>query len=277
MNELRIILVAALCGVVFTACGDDDTRVTPRDLGTGGVDMNMTPVDLGPGVDLGPIDLGRGGGTDGGGGGMCPAGECDLVTNGCGAGEACYLLTMGAGMPPMPLCAASGIGMTGASCTTYSNCAPGFTCQGGAGGTPGMCVKYCCDVGSSAGCPTGAMCSIQLTNMDGTLTGAALCRTASNCAIFGSDCPAGDACYPTGGDGTTDCLMPGIRAAGAVCTYTNDCASGSSCYGVAGGPSTCRKLCDTMDMDPGCTGTDVCTSLGIPAPLANLGTCDSPT
>ncbi len=273
MNELRIILVAALCGVVFTACGDDDTRPGPRDLGTGGVDMNMTPIDLGPGVDLGPIDLGRDGGSDGGMVAMCPVGVCDLVANGCAAGEGCQLLSMGAGMPPMPVCAASGIGMTGATCTTYSNCAPGFTCQG----TPGTCVKYCCDVGSSAGCPTGAMCSVELTNMDGTPTGAALCRTASNCAIFGSDCPAGDACYPIRGDGTTDCAMAGTGVAGTSCSHTNDCAGGFSCLGAAGGASTCRKLCDTMDMDPACAGTDVCVSLGIAAPLANVGSCNPPT
>lgn len=272
MNELRMILVAALCGAVLVACSDDPVRM-PTDLGIMR-DMNMPPMDMGPPVDSGP-PMDGGPRVDGGPMGTCPAGECDLVANGCPAGEGCYFLSMGAGMPAMPLCDTSGIGTLGASCMTYSNCAAGFVCQNATATVPGTCEKYCCDVGSSAGCPSGASCSVVLTDMSGNPTGAALCRSPANCPIFGSSCPAGQACYISGGDGTTDCAMAGDVAAGGACMFTNDCLSGFSCLGAAGS-ATCRKLCDTVDMDPACTGTDVCTSLGIAAPLANVGSCNPP-
>lgn len=273
MNELRMILVAALCGVVFTACGDDDIRVLPdggpRDLGPR--DMNTTPVDQGPPVDLGPgTDSGN---PDLGPAGSCPAGPCDLLTNGCPSGEACYFLSSSATTAPEPLCQAGGIGMSGAACTTYSDCASGFMCVGAAGSTPGTCVKLCCDLNSSAGCPAGASCSITLTYGSGTPTGAGLCHAPANCSIFGTDCPSGEACTPFGGDGTTDCSEPGTLTAGQACHYANDCVPGFGCVGPSGS-SVCRKLCNTdAGGVPACTGTDVCTSLGIPAPLANVGAC----
>ena len=271
MNELRMILVAALCGVLFTACGDDDVR-TPTDAGPrdfGMRDMNIVlmdsgPVDLGAGVDMGPV-------------GMCPSGECDLVANGCPAGQGCYFLASAMGAPPAPVCQPSGIGITDGACMTYTDCAPGFICQGAITGTPGACEKYCCDLGSSANCPAGAMCSVVLTDTAGNPTGAALCRSAANCGIFGTDCAAGQGCYLSGGDGTTDCAMAGTLTTGATCMFTNDCAAGYSCLGPGGGTSTCRKLCDTVDMDPACTGAgETCVSLGIPAPLSNVGACTAP-
>ena len=120
------------------------------------------------------------------------------------------------------------------------------------------------------------MCSIVLTDMTGNPTGAALCNAASNCAIFGTDCAAGEGCYTIGGDGTTDCAMAGTLTAGMECMFTNDCAVGFTCLGFTGMPSTCHKNCDTADMDPGCTGTDTCVSRALPAPLTNLGVCTPP-
>lgn len=271
MNELRMIVVAALCGVFLVACGDDD-RPPGGDLGMR--DMNVPPSDLGPPVDGGPgTDLGPR--PDGGGMAMCPAGACDLVTNGCGAGMGCYLLAMGAGTPAVPTCDMSGIGVQGASCMAYSDCAAGFVCVGETATTPGTCEKYCCNLGSSAGCAAGASCSISLTDAMGMPSGAGLCNTASNCMLFGSDCTGGEACFLSGGDGTTDCVTPGTGAAGANCMFTNDCMAGFSCIGPTGA-TKCRKLCDTVDMDPACVGTDVCTTLRIPAPLANVGSCVPP-
>jgi hypothetical protein len=273
MTQLRVFLMAAVCGVILGACGDDDSRMRGGTDAGPPRDMNVPPpVDLGPGVDGGGgggTDGGGGGVDMGGGGGMCPAGECNLLTNGCPAGEGCYFLSMGMGMPPMPLCDMSGIGTLGATCSTYRDCASGFTCQGG------TCQKYCCELGSSMGCPAGAMCSIVLTDGAGMPTGAALCRTAANCDIFGSTCPSGEACYLAGGDGTTDCAMAGMGTTGATCEFTNDCAAGFSCLGSMGGRS-CRKLCDTVDMNPGCAAGETCTSLGIPAPLTNVGACTAP-
>ena len=105
-------------------------------------------------------------------------------------------------------------------------------------------------------------------------TGAALCRTAANCNIFGGDCTGGAACYLAGDDGTTDCAMAGTGTTGATCMYTNDCAAGFSCLGGASG-STCRKLCDSVDMDPGCAAGETCSTLSLPAPLTNVGACAS--
>lgn len=273
MTQLRVFMIAAVCGVFFSACGDDDSRMRGGTDAGPPRDMNVPMVDLGPGVDGGgggDVDGGGGGGVDmgGGGGGMCPAGECSLLTNGCPAGEGCYFLSMGMGMAPMALCDMSGIGTLGATCASYRDCASGYACQAG------TCQKYCCELGSSAGCPAGAMCSIALTDPTTMMpTGAGLCRTAANCEIFGTGCPAGNACYLSGNDGTTDCAMAGTGTTGAACMYTNDCAAGYSCLGGAGGASTCRKLCDTVDMDPGCGAGETCSSLGIPAPLTNVGAC----
>ena len=277
MNQLRVILMAAVCGLVLSACGDDDDRMRgAADLGMAR-DMNVAPVDLGAEVDGGgAVDMGGGGGPDmGGGTSMCPAGACDLLANGCPAGEGCYFLSMGAGMSPMPLCDMSGIGTLGATCMSYRDCASGYTCQGASGSTPGACQKYCCDLGSSVGCPAGASCSIVLTDPTTMMpTGAALCRTAANCNIFGGDCTGGAACYLAGDDGTTDCAMAGTGTTGATCMYTNDCAAGFSCLGGASG-STCRKLCDSVDMDPGCAAGETCSTLSLPAPLTNVGACAS--
>jgi hypothetical protein len=271
MNELRMILVAALCGAALTACGDDDVRpVTdagPRDLGQR--DMNTPPVDQGP-----PVDSGSG--ADLGPAGSCPAGPCDLVANGCATGEGCYFLSSATGAAPAPMCQASGIGVTGSSCTTYSNCAPGYTCIGATATTPGACEKYCCDTGSSAGCPSGATCSITLTDSSGNPTGAALCHAPSNCAIFGADCAPGEACTLFGGDGSTDCSEAGTLTEGQTCIYANHCVPGFGCVN-SGGASTCQQLCNTTAGGaPACPVGQTCNTLNIPAPLTNVGAC-SPT
>lgn len=269
MKMLRFSLVCALgMGTLAAGCGDDDRPPT---------DAGMMPGDAGPPRDAGPpgdagpaTDAGPPAG-DAGPTGMCPAGECDLLTNGCPAGQACYALSAMMGATPAPVCQPSGTGMTGDTCATYGDCSEGFIC------VTNKCQHYCC-AGSSAGCPRGQTCSVQFTDDMGTDLGYGYCKLPDVCdpTATPSGCGTGEGCY-IAMDGSGTCITPShMYTEGMTCMAANDCVPGLACYsiGTTGGP-TCHQYCNTMMMGSCMTAGMMCNPLGIAA-LPNLGICITP-
>ncbi|MDW8362142.1 MAG: hypothetical protein RMK74_07065 [Myxococcales bacterium] len=213
------------------------------------------------GSDAPTPDTGR---TDSGAGGLCPAGECNLLTNaGCPTGQACYFLAESAGMPPRPMCQPAGTGGDGARCTSYMNCREGYTCDTGAG----ICRHYCC-MESDTGCPTGQSCSIVLVDDMGNPLGVGFCKLPDVCdPIAQTGCMGEDACYPTR-DGFA-CARPGTRGEGAACMYVNDCMGRHIC---AGDPARCMRLC-RIGMAGDCGMGQTCVGV---MGLEGIGVCNPP-
>ncbi len=275
MKMLRISLVCALgMGTLAAGCGDDDRP--PTDAGTPAGDAGP-PRDAGPPGDAGPPRDAGPGGTDGGMGGMCPPGDCDLLTNGCPAGQACYMLSAMMGVAPVPTCQPSGTGMTGMTCATYGDCAEGYICvQNPPPATGGKCQHYCCG-GSNAGCPTGQTCAVQFTDMSGADLGAGYCKLPDVCdpTAMMTGCGAGEGCYISD-DGSGTCIASTHSyTEGMTCMAANDCAPGLACYSVGMGGPTCHQYCNTTMMGSCTTMGAMCNSLGIAA-LPNLGICITP-
>jgi len=244
----------------LVACGDDDAR--PVDGGSG-VDTGTPVLPDGGGTDTGTT-LPDGGGTDTGMsmGGMCPSGTCDLISNaGCDSamGEGCYW----GGREMGVVCAPAGAAAVGASCTNVNDCQEGTTCD------DNVCRKICCG-GSDANCDPGDLC-VNFADEMGSI-GFGACRTPSGCdALAQTGCAAGEACYPVGGDGTTDCARPSMGAGttqGASCMFLNGCVAGFFCQGPEGG-GQCSRLCDPMAMPDPCGEGLVCGRLG----STSLGGC----
>jgi len=260
MKKISLFLA---CSLVI-ACGDDDRpsdddpTTTPRDLGP--------RPDTGPAPDFGPpVDMG-GGGTDMGPvSSMCPAGDCDLVSNdGCEAGEGCYFAAAAAGEDPAPLCAPAGSLAEGASCSNANDCQEGFICLG----DPGVCRRICCG-DSDADCDptaTGQLCLINIVDDAGDPTGVGACQLPDDCdPVAQTGCEGSEACFPSG-EGAFSCTDPGPGTQGSDCS-SEQCAAGFLCIDQDGG--TCAQLCDTAD--PTCDADG--TSCGGLAGYEDIGVC----
>ena len=162
------------------------------------------------------------------------------------------------------MCVPAGTAGEGMPCTNVNDCQEGFMCDGD------VCRAVCCN-GSSDSCPVGQSCLISLTDSDMNPTGVGLCRFPDTCDLLAqTGCPAGQGCYPAGGDGSVLCSAPGSVADGTACSFTNDCAIGSVCAGPSGS-ATCRKTCDRTGGDPMCPDGETCGGVGgFPE---NVGVC----
>ncbi len=278
MKTLGLFSCAALLAAV--ALGGCGGRKSPTGAMDAGHDGGPPPSDAGihdsgPTPDTGTI-------TDSGsGGGMCPTGDCDLVGNGCAAGQSCYFLlaSADAGMP-MPLCDTSGTGMDGDACTNYTDCADGYFCLSTGAGTMGTCKHYCCGRSDGA-CPTGETCAVEFTDRMGHDTGVGYCQFPDTCDLAAqTGCPAGEACYPNGNDGSVLCIAPGTATEGQSCMAINECAGGLSCFGTGDGDggvrNICMKLCDMAATPTGCATGQMCQSLGSSSAFGTIGVCSPP-
>ncbi|NOY93060.1 MAG: hypothetical protein GXP55_17895, partial [Deltaproteobacteria bacterium] len=122
-RDERMLLALGLGLAMLAGCGGGGGR--PMDSGTRsdtstpdtGVTLMDAGVDTGSPVDSGMADTSTT--TPDGGGGVCPTGACDILSNtGCDAGQACYFSS---GAPdaggPAPVCAPAGTAGDSASCT----------------------------------------------------------------------------------------------------------------------------------------------------------------
>ncbi len=166
---------ALLC-LFAAACGPSkslEPSLEPvRSLDVGAADAG-TPPDAGERdagtrvVDGGALDAGcRLGSQDCGPGAVClfssPATPpptacfkgCDVVRQDCGSGLRCeYGANLDGGAPVRRCVTGAGLKPKGAACGGNGECGPGLVCL--AGGTGGVCEKYCHTV---ADCPSGEVC-----------------------------------------------------------------------------------------------------------------------
>lgn len=261
---MRKLVLLGFAGALCFGCGDDDGRPDSglRDTGPM-VDTGPLP-DTGPMTDTGPLpDTGPV--VDGGGGGMCPAGACDLITNvGCEAGEGCYFVTTMEGVPPSPMCIAAGTIPEGGMCPNANDCQEGHVCILEDGpDNPGTCREVCCG-GSTASCTNPGASCLGLAGADG----AGYCSVPDGCGIIDqSGCEPSEMCIVVSGDGSSSCVpsAPGGGMQDAPCD-DSPCAGGFLCLGPEGGPSFCRRACNPMDAM--CPAETTCANItGFPATL----------
>src|SRR5690606_18795798 len=100
----------------------------------------------------------------------------------------CYVLITSEGGDPTTVCTMAGAGGDGASCTTYSQCQPGLTCDM----DTMTCRRYCCG-GLTSDCPSGTG-QICITFSNAMPTG--ICTAPASCSVVPqSGCEAGQGCY----------------------------------------------------------------------------------
>lgn len=249
---------SVLCGLLALCLLACDDGVSGEEAGAGGSagrpDREPEPTG---GRDAPEHDSGMNGDVDAGPSMTCgPSGECDLRSlDDCGEGMSCVLVRGGAddedagafdddgGVEAFgPMCVAAGEGADGDACGGLRACGRGLDCTAAQGGT---CRRYCCELNTTAGCPSGQFCRIALNDAEGASTGAALCDACDGCDVLRSACPEGQACYPlAAGSGMCNaCLPAGEREPDAACRFSNDCAPGSACVELAG-KRRCAELCE---------------------------------
>lgn len=260
---MRQLVLVCLAGALCFGCGDDDGRPDGGLVDTGPmVDTGPRP-DTGPLPDTGPIpDSGM---RDTGGGGMCPPGACNLITNeGCPAGQGCYFVATMAGMAATPMCLPAGTVAEGNPCPNAEDCQEGHICILEDGeGNPGTCREVCCGGNASTCANPGATC-LGVRDVENL----GLCEVPSGCNLIDQEgCAAGQECAVIAADGSTSCVpnQGGTAMQGDSCDDV-PCAPGFLCLGPSGGPSFCRRACNPMDAM--CPADTNCANItGFPATL----------
>ncbi|MBX3219141.1 MAG: hypothetical protein KF795_01400 [Labilithrix sp.] len=206
---------AGLCGVVTDNCSpDDDGRSTPP---YGALACATPPDD----------DTGAGGSLG-----------CRIAKNGGGVAPKCD--------------AADPRGVDGVSCSSGSECAPGFDCVESDKGA--VCRRYCC-AGSCAsqssqnGGPT--FCDIRkLVDPSLAQHKAPVCMPIKTCKLLREDeCGDKETCAVVNDGGDTGCVPTGNAKAGAMCNDEH-CDRGLTCLGSPG-DRRCYKLCRVEGADCG--------------------------
>lgn len=207
---------------------------------------------------------------------VCMGTPCSIDDQcGCEGGDACDLDPAQFASGGTECRHATGTGMDTTSCTTSTECAIGYTCNG----NPGHCRRFCDD---DLDCDDTAHClhPFQYRGSDGKLHSAPdveLCTKACK-ADSGSGCPPDRTCRLIRRDSEveanfwyTDC-RPGDAAAegqGAACSGDDDCQPGYDCSKAA---FTCRKICIfTQDGLPGSAQCPDGTTCRAYSPAATFG------
>ena len=276
MAILRTVSLLVAASTLSLACSSS-TPDPGGDAGPGELDVAIT--DRGTVTDRGTIaDRGA---PDSGGGATCGGtlGPCNVVTStGCMSGEGCYAVRSADGGVGAS-CAPVGRRGWGEPCTTANGCREGFACLG----TPGSCVKLCCQNDNAScrdearGGRPGAVCAGMVNGSD-TRT----CMEISSCDVYatsGNRCPAErPRCDIIASDGTTNCFPQEAGATpgddGAACCSNNRCQPGMVCVprdrtmgNVACVPASpnrvCRQVCNPM-----VAGADAGADAGAQCPAA---------
>jgi hypothetical protein len=204
----------------------------------------------------------------------CPpdGGTLDLSSLAPDAAVACRVATDIDGLSPHPVCAPTGNGTVGQSCTASKDCGPGLDCVA-TGPMTAACLAYCCK-GNSA-CPTFDFCDVEPLSAQSTAK-VPVCVPMRHCELFSTapgNCPDNETCSvvrvdPETGIGSTSCVQVGTAQAGDSCDKEH-CASGLDCIGVPG-QRMCFQLCHIAGSD--CPPSQVCKG-GLPLFSATVGIC----
>lgn len=153
-------------------------------------------------------------------------------------------------------CTIAGTGENGASCTSASDCAPGYECVGA-----GTCRHYCCDdmacavLGQQSS--QSFFCDVDVEKAAPTVS-VPVCFEVQKCQPLGmNSCGMGQACtlveINNGLELVATCDLAGNGVAGDSCE-TAHCADGYACIGSIG-TRTCQQLCDYTHP---CSGSLTC-------------------
>jgi len=197
----------------------------------------------------------------------CVSAACDLITNGCDAGNACYYLPRHVNASPQPRCSTAGDNTAGSICSDQERCGPGHGCD-----PLRRCRRYCCEPGERTGCPDGEGCVLEFRDTADQGLGVGLCQPCAVCdPITSMGCGAMEACYPAGNDGSCfACAAPRVNGrVGSTCTTSSDCRPGLGCRPAA--ESVCATYC-SVRATSGCADTETCTAIGYTG-LPDLGFC----
>lgn len=200
----------------------------------------------------------------------CQGSECNLVTNGCDTGEACYFLPPQVNEQAEPMCFAAGDNGPGTICSGQEQCAPGLGCD-----PANRCRNYCCAPGETYGCPNGQACLVEFRDGNDQSAGVGLCQDCDVCdPVTSVGCAGNQACYPASNDGACQlCLTPRSNGnIGASCTTSSDCRRGLGC--ALFDPPQCAKFC-SVSAGTGCNAGQTCDAIGYTG-LPDLGFCTSP-
>jgi hypothetical protein len=199
------------------------------------------------------------------------------------AADGCYFNGMGT------QCAPAGMIAGEAMCNPMmpNSCQEGYICVAeGSSTTMGVCRHLCCDIGRTAGCPTGQTCAVQFTDSMMRGSGIGFCALPASCDLVTQmGCPDGDGCYLNGSidegnvicvSPTDDMLMEGddCSMCGASPCVGNSCLPGTGCFQLTMGMTTveqCFKFCNTATM-MGCMDGQTCMSL-MSGGLPDIGIC----
>lgn len=192
----------------------------------------------------------------------CSESPCRLVSPqcGCAVGQSCYP------NGSTRVCAATGTGAWGDTCSGISSCSTGNGCVNFSSdvAVPGrMCSRMC---NTDADCGSGSLCIHQIGDgMGGTVPGLRFC--SRNCTpVPQAGCAPGLACslfQETAGAMRTftDCAGPtGTGTQGTFCVDETDCRAGYGCAD-AGLGNQCLQFCRVAS--PSCPGATTCYSIGI--------------
>jgi hypothetical protein len=190
---------------------------------------------------------------------------CDVFTQDCPSGEACYPTSSN----PAADCAAAGTGGPGNGCSQNGHCAIGFTCVVTSSG--GECNEIC-QIGGAPVCPgNGIVCQplggtgIPDFGVCSATTPSTIPSTTTTtmppatCDVFLQDCLSGFGCYPTGTVPATQCLPAGTLPEGATCASLTSCQAGLVCIGSTLG-TACRQICE-LGGPAICAGFSGCTAV----------------
>lgn len=191
--------------------------------------------------------------------GGAPDAESDAASEGA---PACHVVSEDSGVRTACLPTQVG-GMAGSTCSTATDCSPGFECV-----DDGTCRHYCCS-GNSA-CSVNQFCDVRPTAQDPN-TLVPVCMLELPCTLLEpGDCADTEQCSVVREDGTTSCVPVGTALDRQPCDVEH-CARGFVCIGPQGARQ-CAPLCYTAN--PGvCDSGRTCTGALPLFPDSRIGAC----
>lgn len=174
------------------------------------------------------------------------------------------------------------------SCTTATDCRPGFLCVADSGGTksciPGCLQNSDCGAGQRCDTGSGACVTPPVGSVGGPCTSTAGCAAlgaGAFCATEADGFPGG---YCSASCNTTACLAPGLCVSISAteadclspCTVPAECRPGYTCFALqSGNGGVCFPKCtsdaDCQEPDPVC---DLATGYCTARPTGGMGTSD---
>lgn len=164
-------------------------------------------------------------------------------------------------------------GVDGVSCSSGSDCAPGFECVVGDTSRGAVCRRYCCAGSSACNDHTAqnggrTFCDVQQLEQSDALV--PVCMPIKQCSLLKKgECSASETCAVVSDRGETGCVAIGPQEAGASCERAH-CQAGLTCLGTPGA-RRCYTLCRLSD-ESACNGTKKCTTSSL-FPDSSSGVC----